>query len=142
MSLSAKQKAALCEATAQTAEALIEDIVHIRDVLRRRESSKGELRRLSAVMRRLLVDGDLSSVAAPRFRRLTISSPDLATFYDVEKAAHILFFESGGAPVFGTSFHSILMVNAGQVKIPEQNTRELAGKLRYNDRVDLRIDNL
>lgn len=112
MLLSQEQKTKLRLSTADAARALVEDLNYIREVSKHVETSRGELRRLSAVIRRILVDDDLGKIAAPRFGKLMINAPDNKAYYDIEKWARVLFFAGGGAPVFGTEF-SLVFFNAG-----------------------------
>jgi hypothetical protein len=143
MSLSTEQKAKMRAATAGAAAALVEDIDHIRAVLNRHDTSKAELRRLSAVIRRLVVDGDLPAVAGPRLGKLTIKAPDRRPFYDLEKRARIMFFASGGAPVFGVDMNGAVMLNMGQgIADPERAIEELMAPVNNaaGFMVDLRID--
>ncbi len=56
MSISADTKTALLAATKEAAAALVEDTAHMTDVLSQDNIPRGEIRRLSAIMRRLLVD--------------------------------------------------------------------------------------
>jgi hypothetical protein len=143
MPLSQEQKTKLRLSTAEAARALVEDLNYIREVSKRVESSRGELRRLSAVIRRILVDNDLGKIAAPRLGKLTIDAPDNEAYYDVEKWAQILFFASGGAPVFGTGF-SLAFLNAGPP--PHEPAKMQAIELMQDvknrqRRVALRINN-
>lgn len=125
MAMSAKVKAERIAATRDAAIALVEDLEHVREVLKRKLTSRGEIRRLSAVMRRLLVDGDLGRVAAPRIEKLTILAPDRKPYYNVEKSARVLFFASGGAPIFGVNLDAMLLANAGQTPDVQRRIAEL-----------------
>jgi hypothetical protein len=66
----------LLNVTRGAAMALVEDLPHIREVVNRPDPDKGELRRLSNELRRLLIDngGDLRDVAAPRIGRFKLLS--------------------------------------------------------------------
>ena len=57
----------LIAATRGAAISLIEDMPHIRDVLNRPDPERGQVRLLSNVLRRILIDngGDLRDIAAP-----------------------------------------------------------------------------
>jgi hypothetical protein len=61
-------------ATRDAAAAFVEDMPHIREVLNRVNPDRGELRRLSNPLRRLLIDngGDLRDIAAPRIGRFKL----------------------------------------------------------------------
>jgi hypothetical protein len=114
MLLSEKQKNSLRASTASAAKALVEDLEHIGEISNRVESSPAELRRLSAVIRRILVDEDLKKIAAPRLGQIKIEAPNNEGFYAVEKHARVLFFASGGAQVFGVTWTGLCLSNAGQ----------------------------
>lgn len=93
-----KQK--LLSATREAARALLEDVSHLREVLARTEQSPAELRRLSTTVRRLLTDGELSAVAAPRIGRIKLTCPN----NDLVHAAlgsRQTFFCSGGVRLLG-----------------------------------------
>lgn len=132
--LSEEQKATLRAVTAPAAKALAEDLNHVRDVLSRRSTSTGEIRRLSAVIRRLLIDGDLLDVASPRVGKLLVQACDCTPFYEYEKHGEVLFFASGGAPVFGLNLHAMMYFRAPPGGLPNLPAPEL--KL-----ITMRIDN-
>ena len=88
MSLSNEQKASFRAATAPAAKALVEDLDHIRAVLNRRFISKAEIRRLSAVICRILVNEELLHIAAPRVGKLTVQAVDCSRFYEAAEKAH------------------------------------------------------
>lgn len=86
--------------TQESAAAFVEDLAHVREVLGRQTLDRGEIRRLSAVMRRFLVDGDLSRIAAPRIGRLMLTAPDNKTFYRLNEIVPFVMFSSGGVQLF------------------------------------------
>jgi hypothetical protein len=143
MALSEDQKIERRKITLGAATAFVEDIEHIREVSRKLESSRGEIRRLSAVVRRLLIDGDLSVIAAPRIGKFTLRAPNRKDFYAIEKRARILFFASGGAPFYGVTFQGILLANAGPAKgNPEDQARQTLGHLApTSSQIDLKLAN-
>lgn len=59
MPLSPSHKEEMLAATRMAAAALLEDMQYIREVVERSEPSRGELRRLSGTLRRLLIYRDL-----------------------------------------------------------------------------------
>lgn len=87
--------------TREAAAALVEDLQHIREVLGRTDPSRAELRRLSVTLRRILVERDLSNVAAPRIGRIKLKAPDNKPIIKSNKKLPILFFGSGGVEIFG-----------------------------------------
>jgi hypothetical protein len=103
----------LLNATREAAAAFVEDMPHIRGVSKRAKEridpDKGELRRLSNELRRLLVDGDLQSVAAPRIGRFTLLSPDNAPVLKATRKTPFPFFQSGGVAAFGVISRAIIV---------------------------------
>jgi hypothetical protein len=89
--------------TREAAAAFIEDLAHLREVLQRTDPIRGEVRRLSGILRRFLTDygGDLRKIAPPRIGRITINGPDNSAFYRAARNNPYLFFGSGGCRAFG-----------------------------------------
>ena len=126
--------------TAPAAQALLQDLAYIREVISRRATSNGELRRLSGVIRRILVDGDLINIASPRVGKLLLCSPDRKAIYATESDARICFFASGGAPIFGLNLRAIALWNAGKIKGVPASIQNI--NLEAMDRmVEMRVDN-
>ena len=71
--LSREKIEALRRATLQAATAFAEDLEHIRKTLDS-PTDIGDTRRLSNVLRRLLVNGELHKIAAPRIGRFIIDA--------------------------------------------------------------------
>ena len=65
---------ALLGKTASTAQALVDDLAHIRFLENTKELTAGDVRRLSASLRRILVEQDLKNVATPRVGRIHLRS--------------------------------------------------------------------
>ena len=89
------------ESSREAALALVEDVAYLREVTTRTDASPAELRRLSAVLRRLLIDDDLLVVAAPRIGKVLLNAPDIKPVYKAEGNLPYLFFGAGGASIFG-----------------------------------------
>jgi len=87
----------------EAANAFVDDLSEIRRVLAMEGASIADIRRLSVVLRRLLVDRDLAVVAAPRIGRITLLTPDNKPIYAHEKKNPPRLFVSARAPVFGWS---------------------------------------
>jgi hypothetical protein len=145
---SADQRAKLRESTKGAAAAFLEDIEYLREVAARIETSRGELRRLSSVLRRLLIDGggDLANVAAPRMGRVKLLAPDNKPFYDAQTRLWYPFFASRGAKIFGIRFEAIALANAGKAdrsRLDAQVAEATAFAKDYDPdrRIELRIDN-
>jgi hypothetical protein len=112
MSKADEKRAQRLITTREAAAALVEDLRHIREIVNRADPDRGELRRLSGVLRRLFVDGDLNDISGPRTGRLMVTAPDNKPFYDAEGDKPYAFFGSGGVTMFGISFRAH-MVESG-----------------------------
>jgi hypothetical protein len=97
MTISTEAKAALLAATREAASALQEDTAHMAEILEHNAIPRGEIRRISSIMRRLLIDkgGDVGRVAAPRVGRVNFHAPDNSYAYANEKYLRGCFFGSG-----------------------------------------------
>ncbi len=89
------------ETTREAAAAFIEDMEHFREVLKRTDPIRGELRRLSGALRRLLVERDIAKIATPRIGRIMIAAPDNKPLLKAGEKAPYLFVGSGGIDAFG-----------------------------------------
>lgn len=87
--------------TLESAAAFIDDIDHIKGIIGNNNPSTGDIRRLSAQLRRLLVEKDAVEIAAPRVGQLSIIAPDLAPIYRSDRNKPLPFFVSGNAKIFG-----------------------------------------
>lgn len=141
--LSDDKRAARLAQSRASAIAFAEDMEHIREVLSRDKSSRGEIRRLSAVLRRLLVEGGLHTVAGPRLQKqLTLSGPDRKPFYDMARRRHCIFFTSGGARLFGIDFDAQSLWNFGQVPPSALPALEpQLDQIGFAARLSFRLDN-
>lgn len=97
MAISEETRIRLQFTTKDAAHAFVEDISDIREIAQRCNVGRGELRRLSSILRRLLIDnnGDLSSIAPPRIGKITILAPDNSPAYHDAKKNVFTFFGSG-----------------------------------------------
>lgn len=119
-------------ATRDSAAVLADDLQHIREVVAREQPSAGDLRRLSNQLRRILVEGDLRKVAAPRLGRIEICAPDLRSIYRANEKNPFLFIAADGFSTHGVHL-ATLCVNEGP------SARELTG-YSPDARVPLRIE--
>jgi hypothetical protein len=98
MALLDPERLAMIEATRDIAWDMVDDLDYMRTIIAKPEPASGELRRMSNLLRRLLIDnnGDIRKVAVPRLvRRLHLSAPDLKQeAKDCEKERH--YFTSMG----------------------------------------------
>lgn len=75
------EKLAMKEATQDAASVLIDDLQYIRALVEQEQPDAGDIRRLSAQLRRIIVEGDLRKIAAPRTGKIEIQAPDLRAIY-------------------------------------------------------------
>jgi hypothetical protein len=103
MALKPERRAELLSATHEAAGAFAEDMAHVRETVNKQSQDRGELRRLSNVLRRFLIDngGDLKDIAAPRVGRIAILTPDNKPVYQTDGKRPHAFFASGGVMIFG-----------------------------------------
>jgi len=87
--------------TREAAFAFLDDYEHMAAIVSQVDPKKSDLKRASAIVRRLLVDGDLSRISAPRIGRIKLEAPDNNAFYKSARKTPFLVFTSGGASIFG-----------------------------------------
>lgn len=129
-------------ATKEAASAFVEDMGHIRKVVAEQGKSSGELRRLSGVLRRLLVERDLAEVAAPRIGRLSLRAPDNNPVYKFAQRTPLLFFASGRARIFNSDHTTIIARDATNYPLVVPPIHLVfPPDFDVTRRVDLRLDN-
>jgi hypothetical protein len=116
--LSDDQKAELRKSTLESAVVLIDDLAHIREILAEAEPTAGDIRRLTAQLRRILIERDLALIAAPRVGRIFLQAPDIKPIVTSNRAAPIPFFSAGGAEVFGIHVAAALLEKSNGVPRP------------------------
>jgi hypothetical protein len=105
--LTPEQRARLIRATREPAAAFLEDMRHLRDIIANKIPPRAELRRASAVLRRLLIEGDLTQVAGPRIGKVLIRQFDNQVFYRIGLERRYAFFGSCGVDFGGAIFRGI-----------------------------------
>lgn len=107
-------------ATREAAASLIEDLAHIRELLTKPNLERGEVRRMSAILRRFVVDGDLPMIAAARIGKLTFKVPDNNAFYRLqERTRHpYSFFISGGVDLFTLRSRALFAMRGEHTDLP------------------------
>lgn len=95
--------------THDAALVLVDDIQHIRHIVSQKEPSPGDLRRLSNQLRRILVEGDLLKIAAPRMGKIGIVGPDLRTLYRANEQFPFPFIAADTFSTHGVIFASMLI---------------------------------
>ena len=105
MALSEADRQAKIRETHESSWAMVEDIEHIRDVLSKLDPNSGDIRRLSNILRRILIDnsGDLRKIAPPRIGRLHLLVPDILPLIRSGEKQPYAFLSAGIADVFGLS---------------------------------------
>jgi len=99
----------LLKMSREAAAAFVEDLQHFREVLSQTKVSRGEIRRLSGAVRRILVDRDIATVAAPRLGRIMLSAPDNKEVYRFSRRMSLDFFGSAGVPIFGCELRGFVL---------------------------------
>jgi hypothetical protein len=99
MSLSEQDKKAMLEATRDAAAAFVEDCDRMRRTLAAAPPDRADLRALSNVLRRLLVNREIQEIAAARIGRFIIDSPDEKPMIDYALKQMLKFFASAGAAI-------------------------------------------
>jgi len=107
MSLSPEATQEFLRATREAATALLDDLHYMRELLQKKDTSSAEIRRLSGVIRRLLIDGDLRKIAVPRIGKIALLAPDNNPIYKSAESKKMMFFMSGRAPIFGAGCGAI-----------------------------------
>jgi hypothetical protein len=140
--LTPDQRTKMLVLSREAANAFVEDMVEIRRVLANEGASTAEVRRLSNILRRLLVGRDLATIAAPRMGRVEILAPDTRPIYKYEKITPLRFCIIGGAKIFGWSGLIRVMAFDG-VSHPDQIPPDQLHPKDFNPeaRVALRVDN-
>lgn len=89
-------------ATRDAAVAFAEDRDFIRQLLAQTDPVPADIRRSSAIARRLLIDGDLGRISPPRIGKLLLRTFDNRVVYKIN-SEDIGLFVSGGISAFGVS---------------------------------------
>lgn len=94
MTLSPERQRQMLLDTREAAAAFVEDLAHIREALQRPSPSRGEIRRLSNVLRRILVDndGDIRRIAPPRVGKIIFDVPDNNALYVSARSLPFFYF--------------------------------------------------
>lgn len=107
MSLNPALREKLIRDTRDAGAAFLEDLDHMRQTAAL-ASSRRECRHISAILRRLLVEDDLRSIATPRIGRIMIPARDNAPVVRFGQASPLSYYALGGR-VFGGDFGSVAM---------------------------------
>ena len=110
-------------ATKGAAHALSDDLKHIREILNKDEIRPGDLRRLSNQLRRIVVEPDLRTVAAPRLGRVRIASPQLKPYHQANDKTPFTLF-SGGKLAFKQMQIGNILMSSKRVDVAASNPDE------------------
>jgi hypothetical protein len=111
MALDQEQRNRLIADTRDAAAAFVEDMDFLREAVVRKDTSRREIRHLSAILRRLIVERDISKIAAPRLGKITITAPDNRRDYRKSEQHPCLLFISAGATIHGVGINRIAVFN-------------------------------
>ena len=126
MSKGEKTKLGLISASRDKAVAFIEDFDHIKELVKTQYPERGTIRRLSSVIRRLLIDndGDLRDIAAPRIGRFHVLGYDLRCVHKYSTENFYYFFANGPANLYAGRYCMIgafvkekVIVELGKAKL-------------------------
>lgn len=115
--LNDQQKEEMRAASRSTAFALSDDLKHIREIISKDQPSQGDIRRLSTLLRRILLDGDMRTVAAPRMGRIMLSAPQLKPYHHANERMPIHLFVGG---TFEFNAASMANMHFGQMPLKMQ----------------------
>lgn len=106
--ISDEQKQRLLLVTRPAARTTFEDILYLRELVGSRSTSATALRHSSVVLRRLILQGELSRVAAPRLgHQFLIQAKQLKPVYKYDARLPLKVFASMGCNAFGVEFDGI-----------------------------------
>jgi len=115
--LSEIEKGKLRESTHEAALVLLDDLEFMRGTLAKKNPTAGDVRRVSVILRRLLLDGHLAAVGGPRLGRIKLIIPDnRAVFVSVVDPLVVV----GIAPMFQIpiALFGHLSVEEGALGVP------------------------
>jgi hypothetical protein len=123
-----EERESLRVATYHTAQALADDLQHIRTILDKTNPTPGDVRRMSAWLRRILVYGDITKVAPPRTGRVRFDAPDLRW----NQKVRWIFYAENATEAFA--------ISTGTLGLTEARKMSAAGEERPLPTVKLSLD--
>lgn len=106
--MSPEERSRRTAATREAAATFVEDMANIRETLAKQNQLSGQLRYLSATLRRLFVHNELRSIAPPRIGPLSLLVPDNNPIYHAARKQPLSLFASGGVSVFNCEFRALV----------------------------------
>lgn len=124
----------------ESAAAFLEDLAYFRVVLDRVEPSRGELRRLTGSVRRLLIDRDLITVASPRLeRQFLVNTNDVNPIIKAMTDVPGTLYFNGGATVFGMDARQVKFFKKGSITEPEKGSLDAMITLNLDGFLNQRV---
>jgi hypothetical protein len=118
--LNEDQRAKMREATHEAAIALVDDLGHVRTMATVMDPNAGDIRRFSNQLRRLLIEGALVRVAAPRTGKIHIEAPDAKLFHHRNDKAPFPFAFTDTVTVFGIQISVLAIEQANSTPMEPQ----------------------
>lgn len=99
--------------TREGALVMLDDLRYLRSVLAKTDPTPGDVRRLVPQLRRILIEGDLQKIAAPRIGRAKLLAPDVQPYLASNLVHPFRFVSVGEVYLFG--FHLVsLSIRTGK----------------------------
>lgn len=102
MALLPEHRRRLIASSKEQAAALLDDMNYLQSVVAKENHTAAEIRRDSAILRRLLIERDIVIVAAPRVGKFTLRAPNNQRFYKANESVPFTFFSNSNVSVFGS----------------------------------------
>ena len=96
--------------TRNAALVLCDDLAHIRNIVSDTNVSASEIRRISALLRRMLIEGEIFKIAGPRIGKISIMSPDFDDIDLITPNANLHYLLIDNFYIFGSEFSIIYMI--------------------------------
>lgn len=106
MALSEDQKREMIRETHEAALVLVDDLQHIRAVLDKKIPTTGDIRRLSAQLRRILIDREITAIAAPRMGQVKFRVPDFSPVVEANEENPWIFVSAPLPKIFTAQLSS------------------------------------
>lgn len=120
-----EKRAELLARTKEDAIALVEDFDHLVEILEKVHTKAADLRRSSAILRRLLIEQKLQAIASPRIGKIQISTIDHAPVYRAARKGVYDFFISGGAAIHGSTVLQLAIFSVHENSQEEEKDQTL-----------------
>jgi hypothetical protein len=123
MALSDAEKQEMIASTHDAAWNMVDDLNHMRETIAKPEPSNGDLRRMSNLLRRLLIDngGDLRKISPPRLgRRLYLLAPDVKQIVKENDRNPPYFNSVGVSGLFGLGAEQFTIGFRSSTRLPPQ----------------------